>query len=151
MFDLDMLGDVFLDSLKDVIATSTGIHLEKGSGGSDNDFGDITGGMFLNGKKSGMLFVTADENDVRVLCSNLTGTPLDEVTSDDLDDTMCELVNITAGSAKLRLNGSDYMFSLLQPFVIKGKDVSIITKSITKIIAGTLTNGEISVSFRAVY
>jgi len=147
----DQLGLIYLEALSEVIATVTGLHLEVGSRESSKDFDDITGVMYLNGKKTGMLFVTANEYDARVVCSKMIGVPLDEVTLEDLDDTMCELVNITAGSSKLRFSETDYMFTLLQPFVIKGKDVSIVTKSITHIEAGTLTNGEISVSFKAVY
>jgi len=148
---LRQLGQVYLEALTEVIATVTGIHLQAGSCESGNSFEDITGIMYLNSKKSGMLIVTANEDDVRVLCSRLTGVPFEEVTEDDLYDTICEIVNMTAGNAKLRINDADYMYSLLQPFVLKGKDVSIITKAITHIEAGTLTDGNISVSFKAVY
>jgi len=151
MRKLDDLGLVYLEAMKEVISTVTGIHLKIGCRESHNDFDDITGVMYLNGKKSGMLFVTAKENDVREFCSKFIGVPIDDVTLDDLDDTMCEFVNMTAGNAKLRLSETDYMFSLLQPFVIKGKDVSIVTKSITHVESGTLTDGNISISFKAVY
>jgi len=58
---------------------------------------------------------------------------------------------MTAGSAKLRLSDPDYMFSLLQPFVIRGNDVSIVTKKITRVESGTLTDGKISIRFKVVY
>jgi len=151
MGTLDKLGLVFLDAMNEVVSTVTGIKLTVGSRESNKDFDDITGVMYLNGKKSGILFVTANKEDVRVFCANFIGVHPDEVTPDDLDDTMCEFANMTAGNAKLRLDGSDYMFTLLQPFVIKGKDVSIVTKNITQVEAGTLTNGEVSISFKAVY
>jgi len=151
MSKLDELGLVYLEALKEVISTVTGIHLQVGSRESNNDFDDITGIMYLNGKKSGVLFVTAKTPDVRFLCSKFIGITPEEVTSDDISDTMCEFVNMTAGNAKLRLCGSDYMFSLLQPFVIKGNDVSIVTKKVTHVEAGTLTNGEVSISFKVVY
>ena len=151
MGTLAELGLVYLEALKEVISTVTGIHLQVGSRQSNKDFDDITGVMYLNGKKSGMLFVTANKDDVRVLCSHFIGVPLEEVTPDDLEDAMCEFVNMTAGNAKLRLTDTDYMFTLLQPFVITGKDVTIVTKKITQVEAGTLTNGEVSISFKAVY
>ena len=151
MSTLDKLGLVYAEALTEVVATVTGIHLQVSSRETNYGFDDITGVMYLNGKKSGMLFVTANEDDVRVLCSRFTGVPAAEVTTDDMDDTMCEFVNMTAGNAKLRLNDTDYMFSLLQPFVIKGKDVSIVTKSITHIESGTLTDGNVSISFKAIY
>ena len=151
MSTLDKLGQIYIDALTEIIATTSGIRLEVGCRESNKDFSEITGVMYLNGKKAGMLFVTADEPDIRILCANITGVPLEEVTREEIDDTMCELVNMTAGNAKLRLSDTDYMFSLLQPFVINGKDVTIVTKSITKVEAGTLTNGKISIRFKVVY
>ena len=148
---LEELSLVYLEALTEVIATVTGIHLQPGSRESNKDFGDITGVMYLHGNKSGVLFVTANKDDVRMLCSRFIGVSPKEVLPDDMDDIMCEIVNMTAGNAKLRLGETDYMFSLLQPFVIKGKDVSIVTKSITHIEAGTLTDGEISVSYKVIY
>jgi len=148
---LERLSLVYLEALTEVIAMVTGIHLKVDSRETNNDFGDITGIMHLHGKKCGVLFVTANEDDIRVLCSRFIGVSPGDVTADDMDDIMCEVVNMTAGNAKLRLGDSDYMFSLLQPFVIKGKDVSIVTKSITQVESGTLTDGEISVSYKVIY
>jgi len=151
MLSLKNLGQVYLESLTEVIATVTGMHLHVGSCVPDFSFEDITGIMYLNSKKSGILFVTANEDDVRVLCSRFIGVPSDEVTEEDLYDTINELVNMTAGSANLRIKDEDYVFPLLQPFVIKGKDVSLITKTITHIEAGILTDGNISISLKVVY
>ena len=148
---LEKIGDIYIDALKEVVTTVSGIHLEVDSRNSDNRFDEITGVMYLHGNKNGMLFVTAKEPDVRVICSKMIGVPLADVSKDEIDDTMCELINMTAGNAKLRLSETDYMFSLLQPFVIKGRYVSIVTKSITKVEAGTLTDGKISVGFKLVY
>ena len=148
---LEKLGHIYSGALTEVIATVTGIHLPVESMESENDLGDIIGVMCLNGKKNGILFVSAKEMDVRILCSHFIGMPVGEVTKDDVDDTICELVNMTAGNAKLRLSDTDYMFNLSQPFSLRGRDISIVTKKITHVIAGTLSNGDISVKFKAVY
>ena len=148
---LDMLGLIYSGALAEVVSTISGIHLQVETRETEHDFDEVTGVMYLSGKKSGMLFVSANEPDVRVLCSHIIGVPLDEITRDDIYDSMCELVNMTAGSAKLRLSHTDYMFALSQPFVLKGKDVSIVTKSITHVVSGVLSGGGISVKFKAVY
>jgi len=148
---LEKLGHVYSGALAEVIATVTGLHLRVESMESENELGDIIGVMCLNGKKSGVLFVSAKKDDVRILCSRFIGVNANDVTDTDIDDTICELVNMTAGSAKLRLSDTDYMFTLSPPFSIKGKDISIVTKAITHVIAGTLSNDEISVKFKAVY
>lgn len=147
----DKLGHIYSGALTEVIATTTGTHLRVESMESENELDDITGVMCLNGKKSGILFVSAKEADVRIICSRFIGVKASDVTNEDIDDTICELVNMTAGSAKLRLGDTDYMFSLSQPFSIKGKNVSITTKAITHVVAGTLSNEDISIKFKAVY
>ncbi|MCL2819316.1 MAG: chemotaxis protein CheX [Oscillospiraceae bacterium] len=145
------LGQIYSDALSEVVYTVSGIKLQVDCRESNKDFDEVIGVMYLQGNKTGMLFVTANEPDVKILCSHMIGTPVAEIEADEIDDTMCELVNMTAGSAKLRLSNTDYMFSLLQPFVIKGKDVSIVTKRITKVESGTLSDGNISIRFKVVY
>jgi len=147
----EKLGTIYQSALKEVISTTSSIDLQIKPQESDYGFGEIVGVMYLNGEKSGMLFVSATENDVRILCSHIIGVPISDITSDELDDTMCELVNMTAGSAKLRLSDTEFMFSLSQPFVIKGKDVSIVTKKIAQVVSGTLSNGNISVKIKVMY
>ena len=149
--DIRKLGTIYLNALAEVISTTTGIHLHVKSQENDFSFGDITGVMSLDGQKKGMLFVSAKIADVRVLCSNMIGVPLADVVNDELDDTVCELVNMTAGSAKVRLSDTDYMFSLTQPFVIKGKDMSLVTKASTDITSGTLGNNDITIKLKIVY
>jgi len=148
---LDRLGDIYSEALSEVISTIAGIQLQPESQENDTELGDITGVMILKGTEHGLLYVSARVPDVRILCSHIIGIPAADVTDSDLDDTMCELVNMTAGSAKLRLSDTDYMFKLTQPFVIKGKDVSLVTKSITNVISCTLSNSEITVKLKVVY
>jgi len=147
----DKLGEIYSEALSEVLTTVAGLNLNVQCREPDSRFDDVTGVMYLNGNNTGMLFVTAKEPDIRKICGKMIGSSADEISDDEADDAMCELVNMTAGSAKLRLIKTDYMFSLLQPFVIKGNDVSIVTKNITKIDAGVLSDGEISIRFKVVY
>ena len=147
----DELGPVFADVLAEVISTMSGFSFSVLSSERDADFNEMIGLMNLNGEKSGMLFVSAGEEDIRVLCSFMTGLPQNEVTKDDLDDALCELVNMTAGNAKLRLSGTDYTFNLSPPFIISGKNMSIITKKRTRVVSRVLGNDDISVKLKVVY
>jgi len=142
----DNLGNVFSNALMEAIATTTSVHLDDVSSETgDACFFELTGVMSLCSKKGGILFITAKESDMRTLCSYMTGISLEEVTKEDAEDTLCEFVNMTAGSVKLRLSDPDYMFTLSTPFVIKGKDIAVATKSKTHVISIILGNGEISV------
>ena len=137
------LGLIFSEALAEVIATVTSIYLQCELSDEDTGFEDITGVMSLCSKKGGILFISAKESDIRVLCSCMTGIPEVEVTNEDIEDALCEFVNMTAGSTKLRLSDPDYMFSLSSPFVIKGKDITIATKSKTHVISSVRKRGNI--------
>ena len=149
--DIRKLGTIYLTSLAEVVSTTTGLSLHVKSQENDFGFGEVTGLMSLDGQKKGMLFISAKTADVRVLCSNMIGVAIADVTSDDLDDTICELVNMTAGSAKVRLSDTEYMFSITQPFAIKGKDMSLTVKSSTDITSGVLGNNDINIKLKLVY
>ena len=145
------LGSIFSDVLMEIITTVSGFSLDVLSEETDVDFEEMTGVMSLNGKKNGILFITAKETDMRQLCSYIIGVVQDEITKEDVEDSLCELVNMTAGSVKLRLSGSDYLFNLSSPFLLKGQSMNIKCKNKTRIISKTLGNGEISVKLKVVY
>jgi len=145
------LSDIFADVTIDVISTVSGFSLTVQSQEKDKRLEAITGFMNLNGKKGGTLFMSAKESDIRVLCSYMTGAPQAEITEDDIEDAVCELVNMIAGGVKLRLSDTDYMFNITQPFAITGENVSIVTKKRAHVISSTLGNEEISVKLRVVY
>ena len=150
-FSQDQLGFIFAGALTEVISTTSGFSLEVSSTEDDAGFDEMIGIMSLNGNNPGMLFISAKESAVRVLCSFITGVSQDEVTKDDIDDALCELVNMTAGNAKLRFNNAEQMFTLSPPFVISGKNMSFITKKKIRVISRVLRNGEISVKLKVVF
>jgi CheY-specific phosphatase CheX len=148
---IDDLGSVFADALIEVISKSSGFSLCLLSAERDDILDEITGVMGLNGNKHSTIFISANEAAISTLCSFITGCPKEEITEQDIDDMICELVNMTAGNAKLRFCDSDYMFSLTSPFVIRGKSVVINTKKRTKVVSCLLGDGEISVKLKVVY
>ena len=142
---IDNLGAVFTDALAEIIATATGVHIGGVPVETDAGFFELTGAMSLCSKKGGILFISAAKPDIRALCSCMIGVPESEVSEADIEDALCEFVNMTAGNAKLRLSNPDYMFSLSSPFIIKGKNIAIITKNRTRVISRVLGNGDVSV------
>jgi CheY-specific phosphatase CheX len=148
---VDELGSVFTSVLVEVVSTISGFSLEVLPLSRDAGFDEMIGSMNLNGQKSGLLFVSAGEADMRTLCSFMIGVSKDEVTKEDIDDTLCELVNMIAGNAKLRLSNTDYKFTLSTPFVIRGKSMSLITKEKVHVISKIFGNEEISIKLIVLY
>jgi len=137
------LGAIFSEALAEAVSTVTGVYLDCGPPEDDTCFEELTGVMSLRGSKGGVLFISANEPCIWMLCSGMTGVPENELSIKDIEDALCEFVNMTAGSAKLRLSDPDYMFALSTPFIIRGKDVTIATKSSSQAISRVLRNGGI--------
>ena len=147
----DNLGYIFSDSLIEVISTFSGFFISVSSEDKDDSFDGITCVMSLNGKKNGAFFLSMSEPDVRVLCSSILGVPQAEIQNDDIEDSMCELVNMVAGSARLRLSETDFMFTITTPFIFKGENMTLFTKNKIHIISKKFGNGEISLKLKIIY
>jgi len=159
-FIIDKIGFIFADALKEVISTTTGFSFEISSKCSssesnsekhDFDFDEIIGLMSLNGKNHGMVFISAEETAMRIICSFMTGIPKNELTKNDIEDALCELVNMTAGNAKLRFNATEQSYSLSPPFLFRGENISVTTKKRVSVISKVLGNSEISIKLRVVF
>ena len=148
---IDMLGDIFAQALADIVEKVSGFSFGVTSAKDDTNFDECVALMSLNSDKGGILFVSAQEASLRVLCSYMVGMPEDEIGKGDIEDVLCELVNMTAGNAKLYLKDTEYMFSLSLPFVISGTGLSIAAKKRATVISRTLGNGEVSVKLKVVY
>ena len=147
----DGLGTIFEDALIEVVAISSGLRLDVSQAVQSSGFGDIIGVMSLNSSRSGLLFLSANEHDLRTICTAMTAVPEDIIEAEDLWDALSELLNMTAGNARLRLNGTEFMFALTTPFIITGSDMSIISKTRSTVISRELGNGDISITLKIAY
>ena len=148
---LDKLAFIFSDVTIEIVSTIAGFSLATASSELDAHFHEMIGCMQLSGKNSGTLFISANEPDVRMLCSGMTGVAANEVEMDDMNDALCELVNMVAGNAKLRLGNTAYSFNLTTPFLLKGSDVSLTTKRRIPIISSILTGEELSLKVKVIF
>ena len=151
VFTIDKLSFIFIDALTVVISKMAGFSFDVLSSDDDNSFEEITAVMSFNGKNHGMLFISAKESVMRTICSFMTGVPKNEITMNDIEDTLCELVNMTAGNAKLRTNNSDQSYDLSSPFIINGDNLSIKTKKRINVISRILGDNEISVKMKVIF
>ena len=149
----DDLSLVFASSLTEVISTVAGITLRAQPPDHDDSFAnyEMIGIMHLNGANRGMLFISASEASMRVLCAAILGLAQHEVKKDDMRDALCEIVNMTAGNAKLRLSNTDYTFSLSVPFLISGENMMIFTKKREPILSSVLSDDRVSLGMKMTY
>lgn len=129
---LDLLAKNFYNAVRDVIHTMTGFHVdEKEEGISDHpEFSDnISGFMVLNGDKLGIISITVSRNTAAQLLMYMTGIAASELSDEELYDGLAEMANMVAGSAKAQLSDTDYYFEISSPFVVAGKQYTIVHKS----------------------
>jgi len=63
---------------------------------------------------------------------------------------MCEIANMTAGNAKLRLSDTDYAFNLSTPFALMGQNMALTVKTKTYLFSKKIGNNEISLNLKFV-
>ena len=145
----DQIGMVFSDVLIDVVSKTAGISID--SIDKDSGFDELIGLMSLYGNNHGMVIISAGYDTIRKLSSSMTGVSTKEVTNDDIYDTLCELVNMTAGNAKLRFNSTEELYLLSPPFIISGEDMSIITKNRVDFISRILYGEGLTLKLKVVF
>jgi CheY-specific phosphatase CheX len=144
----DELGLVFTEVLSEIVLKFSGTSLGAISSEPDNSLDAVTGVMSLAGEKGGTLLISACETDLRILCSRMTAVPFEDVTPEEAEDAMCELVNMTAGSAQLRLGGMGHAFALTMPFVLRGDNMLLKPKKRVEIATKFLSDGELSLKLK---
>ena len=151
VFSLNGYGAVFTDVLTGIAATMAGLSFGVTDAAKDNDCGQLSGFMRLDGARSGLIIISAAERDIRVFCSRMLGISQADVTAEEAHDTLCELVNMTAGNAKLRFNETKFMFTLTTPFVVTGNEMKLVMKNSAQYYTCTLGDGDISLKLKIIY
>jgi len=145
------IGKVFGSTMIDVVAKTTGIQIEILEDEHDISLDEFVGIMSLNSIKGGLFLISAKEHDMRFICSYMLGLRAWDVSVADIGDVLCELVNMTAGNARLQFRYPEYMFTLTTPFLLSGVDMAITTKKRADDIIIGFGNKDIKLSIRLIY
>ncbi len=144
------LGNIFSDALCEIVFKFAGLSLRVISSEPDDGFCGLTGVMNLAGTHGGAVFVSADEEDLRVFCSHMTGITKESITKDDILDAVCELANMTAGNAKPLVHSAGRVYYLTTPVALSGENMRITSKGRTRVISRLLGDGEISLKLKVI-
>jgi chemotaxis protein CheX len=83
-------------------------------------FGEVTGIMALAGEKKGAMLISLHEELARNIISSIIAVPASDLSEDDMNDGVGELVNMIAGGTKARLSDYEEDFLLSAPTVVLG-------------------------------
>ena len=129
----------FIDSTVQVIKTMTGsdvrrtdLFLKK----SYSMFGDVSGVMGLAGATEGVVVLTFHQELAFLLVSKIVGCNPDDLSVEEVNDGIGEIINMISGNAKTVINSSSpHGFAISLPTVIHGHGHQIAHKRNQPVIA----------------
>ena len=137
----------FVESVQNVLSTMLGMEAvwNKTYPKTNNQvYGDVSGIMGMaEGGVEGMLVASFTAPLALKIGGGFLGMEMTEMDS-DVKESIGELVNMIAGGAKAKLEGTPHFFLLSIPTVVSGKGVEILHKSThTRMVAEMSVNGEV--------
>lgn len=109
---------------------------------------EIIGAMVLQGENAMLLTLETSKQSAAPLVSFMTGIETAALDEELLNDGITELINMVAGSARARLESSNYKFVLSVPFTLVGESVNVVVKKRTDSFAANLVGDEINLMLR---
>lgn len=109
---------------------------------------EIIGAMFLQGDNAMLLTLETDKGSAAPLVSFMTGIETAALDDNLLNDGITELINMVGGSARARLEASNYKFFLSVPFTLVGEGIKIEVKKRTDSFIARLVCDEIDLMLR---
>lgn len=126
---LDRLGERYAQSLAEVVETTSGISLSPCEGCATRGSTTIVAAAGLQGEAdSGILALHSNAATLRLLTSYITGAMEADITEDDLNDCLQEIVNMTIGIVKLKSTTQEPKYQIAAPFVFTGDDIRFLSK-----------------------
>lgn len=142
-------GHVFVAALLETVEQMSGFVLNevKTEQESAPDH-EIIGAMVLQGENAMLLTLGTNKNSAAPLVSFMTGIETEVLDAELLNDGITELINMVGGSARARLEATNYKFFLSVPFTLVGESVSIVVKKRTDSFSSKLVCDEINLMLR---
>lgn len=142
-------GQVFVAALLDSVERMSGFVLTevKNDRESEPDY-EIIGAMVLQGDKAMLLCLETNQQSATPLVSFMTGIETAALDGELLNDGITELINMVGGSARARLEASNYKFVLSVPFTLVGQSIKILVKKRTDSFRARLVCDQIDLILR---
>lgn len=150
-------GAVFVAALLETVEQMSGFVLTEVQNGvshqisTDPEAGqthEIIGAMVLQGEQAMLLTLETNRNSAAPLVSFMTGIETAALDADLLNDGITELINMVGGSARARLEATNYKFVLSVPFTLVGDGVKVVVKKRTDSFVARLVCDEIELLLR---
>jgi CheY-specific phosphatase CheX len=126
---IDMQHQSFIEGLCEAVGKMTGFCVnEVGRDDLRLKCIDISGGMILSGERNALLVVGVSRKTASNLISYMVGMDAADLAEEELADGISELVNMTAGIAKIKMAECGTNFNLSSPFAVTGDNIRVTVK-----------------------
>lgn len=142
-------GHVFVAALLESVEQMSGFVLTEVK--NDQESGpdhEIIGAMVLQGENAMLLTLETTKQSAAPLVAFMTGIETAALDGELLNDGITELINMVGGSARARLEGTNYKFFLSVPFTLVGESLKIVVKKRTDSFIARLVCDEIDLMLR---
>lgn len=142
-------GAIFVAALLETVERMSGfvLHEVKNDQQAEPDH-EIIGAMVLQGANAMLLTLETNKHSAAPLVSFMTGIETAALDAELLNDGITELINMVGGSARARLEASNYKFILSVPFTLVGDGVNVVVKKRTDRFSAQLVCDEIELMLR---
>lgn len=142
-------GHVFVAALLESVERMSGFVLTEVKNDQESGLDhEIIGAMVLQGENAMLLTLETTKQSAAPLISFMTGIETAALDAELLNDGITELINMVGGSARVRLEGTNYKFFLSVPFTLVGESVKIVVKKRTDSFIARLLCDEIDLMLR---
>lgn len=144
-------GHVFVAALMESVERMSGFVLTEVKTDLESDQGsdqesdpksdpnhEIIGAMVLQGENAMLLTLATNKSSAAPLVSFMTGIETEALDGELLNDGITELINMVGGSARVRLEATNYKFFLSVPFTLVGERVQVVVKKRTDCFSAKL-------------
>lgn len=128
---VNVLEKALSEAIVKVIGTTSGFELNNSlliTGNNPLQESQLVGIMFLTGNTNALLAVTMSNKTASTLVSYISGIETTELSDEDIQDGVSELINMIAGSAKSLLKDTKFYFHLTSPITVVGENRLMIHK-----------------------
>lgn len=142
-------GHVFVAALLETVEQMSGFVLNEVKNDPEADQAhEIIGAMVLQGENTMLLTLETNKKSAAPLVSFMTGIETAALDAELLNDGITELINMVGGSARARLETTNYKFVLSVPFTLVGDGVKVVVKKRTDSFIARLVCDEIELLLR---
>ncbi|MEN8904606.1 MAG: chemotaxis protein CheX [Clostridiales bacterium] len=118
-----ILANNFLNGVSETILTMTGFDLDLYECEFLEKEYDISGIIFMSGFKNAAFNISISQREALILVSYMTGIEQDKLSDQEITDGIMEILNVSAGRAKSKIEDLEKKFKISTPMLIIGKEL----------------------------